>query len=72
MLKYPNATRNLCLTLTGNNVGIIKIYMDAYYAIHYDCCGHTGANMTFGEGAVTSFHVKLNANSTMSGFSWSK
>ena len=31
--------------------------MDASYAIHDDCIGHTGAMMNLDEGAVASFHA---------------
>ena len=39
----------------ADDIGIIKWYVDASYAIHSDCCGHTGGMMTLDHGAVTSF-----------------
>ena len=47
--------KRLCLTLCTNKIGIIKWYVDASYTINDDCRGHTGAMMTLGGGAITSF-----------------
>ena len=55
VLKYLNGTGKLSLTLMADDIGIIKWYVDASYAIHNDCHGHTGGMMTLGCGAVTSF-----------------
>ena len=56
-----NGTHNLCLTLS-----IIKWFVDASYVIHNYCQGHTGAMMTMGEGAVTSFSCKQKTNAKSS------
>ena len=53
-------TRNLELTLTSDQVGLITWYVDASFAVHEDCNGHTGGLMTFGHGAVTSFSQNIN------------
>ena len=36
VLKYLNGTRQLGLTLKADDIGIIKWYVDASYAIHND------------------------------------
>ena len=45
-----------------NNIGSRKLYVDASYAIHDDCKGHTAALMTMRGGAITSFLRKQNVN----------
>ena len=37
---------------------MVKWWVDAYYTIHENCKGLTGAVMTFGKGAVTRFSRK--------------
>ena len=58
--------KKLCLTLCANEIGILKWYMDASYAIHVNCRGHTDAMMTFGNGTITSssHKQKINARSS--------
>ena len=58
--------QNHRLTLTATDTGMIKWYVDAFYAIHDVCHGHTGAIMTFGSGAVTSFSQKPKNNAKSS------
>ena len=41
-------------------MGLITWYTNALFAMHQDCKGHSGAMMTFGEGAFTSFSCILN------------
>jgi hypothetical protein len=69
VLKYLNGTRQLGLTLSVDNVGIVRWYMDASFAAHDDCKGHTGAMMMLGDGAVISFSSKqrINARSSTEG-----
>ena len=45
-VKVPQWDKKICLTLKADDVGIIKLYIDALYAIHSFCCEHTGAMMT--------------------------
>ena len=61
-IKILNGTRKLCLTLKVDDVGIIKWFVDASYAIQDDCHGHTGATMTLEQGMVTSFFCKQRVN----------
>ena len=46
ILKYLNGTSCLKLALNMDKLGLIKWYMDASFAIHSDCRGHTGGIMT--------------------------
>jgi hypothetical protein len=62
VLKYLKGTRGLKLTLSVNDMSIIKWWVDASYAVHEDCRGRTGAMMSLGEGAVTSFSTKQKIN----------
>ena len=39
---------------------MVKWWVDASYAIHDDCKGHTGVVATMGKGAVESFSRKKN------------
>ena len=52
MIKYLNGTKNLKLMLSADNLCIIKLFIDALYAIHNDCNGHTDAMSTLGYGAI--------------------
>eukprot|EP00804_Cyclotella_cryptica_P023698 CCRYP_019315-RA/>CCRYP_019315-RA protein AED:0.52 eAED:0.52 QI:0/0/0/1/1/1/2/0/438 len=62
VLKYLNGTKDLGLTLSLDNLGIVRWYVDASFAAHADCKGHTGAMMTLGEGAAVSFSRKQRTN----------
>ena len=62
VLKYLKGTRNLSLNLRDDDIGIIKLYVDASFAIHNDCCGHTGGMLTLSHEAVTSFSHKQKLN----------
>ena len=64
VLKYLRGDISLKLTLTADYLYIIKWYAYAYYAIHDDCKGHTGAMMNMGGGAVTRFSYKHKINGT--------
>ena len=66
VLKYLNGTFKLSLTIMADDIGFIKWYVDASYAIHNDCCGHTGGMMTLGFGAVTIFFQKQKINAKSS------
>ena len=62
VIKYLNGTKNLKLILSANNLSIINWFIDALYAIHYDCKEHTGAMLTFGSGAITNLSPKQKIN----------
>ena len=65
-MKYLNGTRYLKLKLSIDNLGLLKWYVDGSHNVHWDCKGHAGAMLTFGEGAALSYSrkVKLNTQSS--------
>ena len=67
VMKYLNGTRNLKLIFFVDNLGIIRWFVDASYAVHDDCKGYTGSMMTMELGAITSFSrkQKINGKSSM-------
>ena len=46
------------LTLTADDLYVVKWWLDVSYKIHDDCKGHTGAVVTLVKGTVTSFSIK--------------
>ena len=54
-MKYLKGTIYLKLTLAVDNIGFIKWWVDASYNVHQDCKSQTGAMMTLGREAITSF-----------------
>jgi hypothetical protein len=54
VLRYLKSTINLPLILRADNLNIIKWWVDASYACHGDCRGHTGATMSVGKCSVLS------------------
>ena len=66
MMKFLNNTKEDCLTLSADNLSVIKWYVDASFAVHEDYKSHTGAVMTFGGGAVQSMSKKQKLNTKSS------
>ena len=66
VLKYLNGTKHLKLTLSVENLGVLKWYVDGSHNVHWDCKGHGGAVFTMGKGSVSSYSrkVKLNTRSS--------
>ena len=62
VIKYLNGTKHLKPTLSIDNIGILKWYIDSSYAIHGDCRGHIRALLMMGKGAITSFSRKQKLN----------
>ena len=58
VFRYIKGTRGMVLTLSADYLSIVKWWVDASYASHDDCKGHTGAMMSLGKGAVMSFSRK--------------
>jgi len=48
-LRYLCGTRDLALTLSADDPGKIRWYVDASFAVHPDMKSHTGAIMTLGK-----------------------
>ena len=66
MMKYLNGTKNKVLKLSADNLHVVKWYVDAAFAVHPDFKSHTGAVMTFGEGAVQNLSRKQKLNTKSS------
>ena len=65
-MKYLNGTRKYHLTLSIDNIGIIKWFVHASYAVHPDFKSHSGGSMTMGTGAIISSSMKQKLNTTSS------
>jgi hypothetical protein len=66
LMKYLNGTRKLHLTLSIDNLRVIKWYVDASFAVHPDFRSHTGGIMTMGTGAIQSGSMKQKLNTRSS------
>eukprot|EP00804_Cyclotella_cryptica_P029403 CCRYP_013361-RC/>CCRYP_013361-RC protein AED:0.41 eAED:0.27 QI:0/-1/0/1/-1/1/1/0/407 len=66
VLRYLNGMTELGLCLSAKDVGLVRWYVDASYATHEDCKGHTGAMMTLGQGAAISMSRKQKTNARSS------
>jgi hypothetical protein len=58
LLKYINGSRQDKLTLSANNLHVIKWYVDCAFAVHPDFKSHTGGNMTYGRRSPISMSRK--------------
>jgi len=54
VMLYLKGTRSLKLTLSADDLSVVRWWIDAAYAVHEDCKGHTGASMSLGKGATSS------------------
>ena len=50
ILRYLKGTKNMKLTLSADNLSVVKWWVDASHAMHDDCKSHTGASMLLGKG----------------------
>ena len=66
VLGYIKETLFLPLTLGWDKSGNIYWYVDASFAVHNNMRSHTGAVMTFGQGAVVSISTKQKLNTKSS------
>ena len=66
LMKYLNGTRKDKLTLSAEDLHLIKWFVDVAFGVHADFRSHTGGTMTFGEGAVISFSRKQRLNTRSS------
>jgi hypothetical protein len=64
LLQYIHGTINMPLTLSIDNMSIMKTWVDASYAIHHDMRSHTGGNITMGKGTLNSKSAKQKLNTT--------
>ncbi len=66
VLKYLNGTKHMKLTISIDNLNVLKWWVDASYNAHEDCKGHTGVMMSMGHGAMVSFSRKQKLNTRSS------
>ena len=65
-MQYVKRTRNDILTLSADNLHVLKWYVDASFAVHPDFKSHTGGVMTMGEGATQAISIKQKMNTRSS------
>ena len=53
VLKYLQVIKQLKLTIQPMHLDVLKWYVNAMYAMHDECKGHTGALVTLGQGVIT-------------------
>ena len=56
----------MVMTLSINDMSIIKTWTDASYAVHADMRSHTGANITMGKGTLYARSTKQKLNTKSS------
>jgi hypothetical protein len=69
VMKYLNGTRSEYLTLSADDLRVVKWYVDASFVVHPDFKSHTGAVMMLGKGAMQSIarKQKMNVRSSTEG-----
>ncbi|CAJ1966079.1 unnamed protein product [Cylindrotheca closterium] len=67
LMRYIHSTKGWHVTLSADDLRVIKWYVDASFAVHPDFKSHTGAVMTIGTGAVQAItrKQKLNCDSSL-------
>jgi hypothetical protein len=66
VIRYLRSTKELHLTLEGDNVASLHWFIDASYAVHPDMKSHTGGVMIMGKGAIVSGSNKQKLNTKSS------
>ncbi len=66
MMKYLNGTRNKTLTMKADDLKVIKLYVDASFAVHPDFWSHTGGVMTMGSNTMQTILTKQKLNTRSS------
>ena len=66
MIKYLNGTKKKYLTLSDDDLKVIKQYVDASFVVHPYLKNHTGVIMTMGQGAMQSVPRKQKLNTSIS------
>jgi hypothetical protein len=69
VMKYLNGTKEENLTLSADDLRVVKWYVDASFAVHPDFKSHTSAMMTLGNRAMQSIarKQKMNVQSSTEG-----
>jgi hypothetical protein len=55
LLGYLKGMINMPLILSTDNLTLLHWWVDAAYAVHHDCKGHTVIGMSFGQGMALSY-----------------
>ena len=63
ILNFLRATQTQVATISMDNLGEIKWYVNAAFAMHQDYKSHMGACMTLGSGTLCSISTKQKVNS---------
>jgi hypothetical protein len=58
MLGYLKGTPNMPLVLSADSLTLSRWWVDAAYAVHDNCRGHTEAGMSLGQGMALSYSWK--------------
>ena len=66
LMKYLNGTRKRKLTLSADDLRVIKWHVDMAFAVHPDFKSHTGAAMTMGLGSPINISRKQKLNTQSS------
>ena len=66
LLKYVNGSRDDVLTLSADDLHVLKWYVDASFAVHPDFKSHTGACFTYGGGSPITMSKKQKLNTKSS------
>ena len=61
-LKYCNGTKNEVLTLSADDLHVLKWMVDAAFAVHPDFRSHTGGHLSYGTGTIHSQSRKQKLN----------
>ena len=67
VLSYLKGTKQLLLTLSIDNLTVVKTWVDASFAVHEDMKSHTGGVIMMGKGALfaSSKRQKINTKSSI-------
>ena len=66
VLSYLKGTLHMPLILVADSLTLSRWWVDAEYAVHGGCWGHTGAGMSFGQGMALSYSRKHKINTKSS------
>ncbi len=66
VLSYVKGTLHMPLILSADSLTLSRWWVDAAYAVHNNCQGHTGAGMSFGQGMALSYSWKQKINTKSS------
>ncbi len=58
VISYLKGTLHMLLILLADLLTLSQWWVDAVYAVHDNCWGHTGVGMSFGQGMALSYSWK--------------